>query len=138
MNARLIVASVVGAIVSFLLGWLIFGILAANFYTANMNHFAGLDKMPPDLIALFAANFFFAFMMAYIFDQWAKITTWMEGAKAGAWLSFLWILSFDLFMWAFMNVLGKKVLAVDVLLNAVLGAIIGAVIAFVLGYKKAA
>ena len=138
MNARLLLAAVAGGIVSFFLGWLIFGVLSANFYTAHTNHFVGLDKMQPDLIALVAANLVYAFTFAYVFDQWAKISSWMEGAKAGAWLAFLWVLSFDLFMYAFMNLLHKKAFAMDVVLNVVLGAVIGAVVAFVLGYKKAA
>lgn len=136
MNAKLVIATIAGTIVSFLFGWLVFGMLLQGFYASNSLHYAGLDKMPPDMICLVAANFVYALLLAVISDSWAKAYTWMDGAKVGAIVTVLMVLSFDLFMYAFMNMMGKKLVGVDVVLNLVLGAIVGAVIGICLGYKR--
>lgn len=138
MNARVLIAALAGAVASFLLGWLFYGFLLPDFYAAHSLHYAGLEKMPPNLIGIFVAGFAYTLLMAIIFSNWAAITTLKNGALAGATISLLIALSVDLGMWSTMNLYGRQVVITDVLVNTVMGAVIGAVIAWVLGYKKTA
>lgn len=138
MNARVLIAAVAGAIAYFLLGWLVYGILTPDFYAAHSltQYYIGLEKMPPNFLGIFVAGFAYTLLMAIIFGNWANINTVKNGAIAGTTLSLLFTLSVDLGMWATMNLYGRWIVVVDVLVNAVMGAVIGAVVALVLGYKK--
>ena len=41
MNTKVLLAAIVGGVVAFLLGWLLFGILLADFMDKNMIHYEG-------------------------------------------------------------------------------------------------
>lgn len=137
MNARVLIAALAGAVVFFLLGWLFYGFLLPDFFAAHSIHYEGLEKMPPNFIAIFVSGFAFALMLAVIFGNMASINTLKNGALAGASISLLFALSVDLGLYGTMNLSGRQVVIVDVLVYTVMGTIIGAVIAGVLGYKKA-
>ena len=136
MNVRVILASIAGAIVSFLLGWLVYGMLLSGFYEANTNHFDGLMISPPNLIGIFLSGWVYSLLLAFIFSKWANISSFVPGLIAAACISFLVMLSFDLSFWAMMNLFGKKLLIVDVLVGTAFYAFIGGVVALVLGFKK--
>jgi len=44
MIKKLILAALAGSVIQFLLGWLIYGILLANFMNCNTSHYEGLMK----------------------------------------------------------------------------------------------
>ena len=140
MNARVLIAAFAGAIAYFLLGWLVYGILTPDFYATHSltQYYNGLEKTPPNFLGIFVSGFAYTLLMAIIFGNWANITTIRNGAIAGATLSLLFTLSLDLGMWSTMNLYGRWIVVVDVLMNAVMGTMIGAVVAAVLGYNKTA
>ncbi|MFN8237686.1 MAG: hypothetical protein U0T77_05910 [Chitinophagales bacterium] len=138
MNSRVLIAALAGAVASFLLGWLFYGMLLPDFYAAHSLHYAGLEKTPPNFIGIFVSGFAFTLLIAIIFSNWANINTLKNGALAGATISLLIALSLDLGMWSTMNLYGRQVVIADVLVNTVMGAVIGAVVAWVLGYKQSA
>ena len=138
MNVRVLIAALVGAVVSFFLGWVIYVYIVADFYAAHSltKYYIGLEKMPPNLLGIFVSGFAGTLLLALIFNKWANINTPVEGAKAGAWIFLLIAITIDLYLWSSMNLMGKRVIITDIVINAVVGAIIGAVIAWILGYKK--
>ncbi len=140
MNAEVLIAAFAGAIAYFLLVWLVYGILTPDFYATHSltQYYNGLEKTPPNFLGIFVSGFAYTLLMAIIFGNWANITTIRNGAIAGATLSLLFTLSVDLGMWSTMNLYGRWIVVVDVLVNAAMGAMIGAVVAAVLGYKKTA
>ena len=138
MNARILIAALVGAIISFFLGWLIYGFLVTDFYATHslMKYYVGLEKVHPDLLGIFLSCFAYTLLLAVIFGNMANITTVRNGALAGIAISLLIALSLNLSMWSMMNLYGKSIVLVDTLINAATGGIIGAVIAWIIGYKK--
>jgi hypothetical protein len=136
MNVRVILASLAGAVVSFLLGWLVYGMLLSGYYEANTNHFNGLMINPPNLIGIFLSGWVMSFLFAFIFSKWANISSFVPGLIAAGIISFLIMLSFDLSFWSMMNLFGKKLLVVDVVVGTAFYAFIGGVVALVLGFKK--
>lgn len=135
MLARLLAATVAGGVTFMVLGFVIYGlILEERVMRPNMNTYAGLMNETPVWLPLILANLVSAFLLAYIFEQWAGIRTFVGGLKGGAIVWFLISLSFQLMFLAFMN-LHKNYIppAVDVLGSVVLGAIGGGVIGQVLG-----
>ena len=135
MITRILVAMFVGAIVMFGLGFLIYGLLLADFMKTNMTvEAAKLMIEPPNFILLFASNLAFAWVLALIFERWAGIKTFVTGAIAGAIIAASVALAIDLQFLATMKMLNGFVpVIIDVLAAAVLGGISGGVIGFVLG-----
>ena len=136
MNARLIIATLITAVVNFLLGWLVWGILLMDFYKANTTQYEGLMKDMPNLFLIFLCGILFAFLLAYIFDRWANIRTFSKGFIAGMFLGFLIMAGFDLYLMAGMNLFNVKVIIVDVIANTIVSGILGGITALVLGYGR--
>jgi len=135
MNIRVWVAAIVGTIVMFTLGFLIFGVALASFLKANTIQYAGLMKEPmPDMLPLVLSNFAFAWLYAYIFDQWAGVRTFVGGAIAGITIAVPLALAIDLQYLAFMNIYKSiTVIFVDVIAVAVMNAITGGVMGLIIG-----
>lgn len=138
MLPRVLAATVAGGITFFILGFLIFGLLLEQMVMKpNMNTFPGLMNDPPLWVPLVLGNFVAAFLLAFIFDKWASISTFVGGLKAGAIVWFLMSLFTQLMFIAFMN-LSKNYIPpiVDVVASLVMGGLAGGVIGLVLGMMK--
>lgn len=138
MNNRIIWATLAGGVTSYLLGWLIYGmVLSEN--TSMYGSATGVAKTDmSDMWALILGNFSHAYLFVLIFSRWAGVNTWQGGARTGALLGFLIWLSVDLIMFGTTNVYSLTGVVIDVVVSIVMGAIGGAVIAWVLGYNRAA
>ncbi len=135
MLTRVLAATVAGGITFFILGFIIYAlILDTMVMKPNMITYAGLMNETPVWVPLVLANMVNAFLLAYIFDKWATIRTFIGGLKGGATVMFLIALAMQLFFAAFMNLSKNYMPAVaDVLGSTVMGAIGGGVIGQVLG-----
>ena len=135
MLARLLAATVAGGVTFFVLGFVIYGLLLEErVMRPNMNIYAGLMNETPVWLPLILANLISALLLAYIFEQWAGIRTFIGGMKGGAIVWFLISLSFQLMFLAFMNLHKNYIPPVaDVIGSVVMGAIGGGVIGQVLG-----
>lgn len=136
MSKRALLAALAGAVTSFLAGWVIYGFLLMDYYTANTIVYEGLMKDPPALWGIFVSGFCSSLLFSLIFDKWANIRSFAAGAVAGAWIGFLIMLGFDLSFYSFFNLYHPSLLVVDVLLGTAFNAFIGGVIGFVLGTGK--
>ena len=135
MLTRILAATVAGGITFFFLGFVIYGlILDPMLMKPNMITYAGLMNETPVWIPLVLGNMVSALLLAYIFDKWAGIRTFMGGLLGGAVVWFLMSLAFQLMFLAFMNLSKNYIPAIaDVLGSIVMGAIGGGVIGQVLG-----
>lgn len=135
MLVRILAATVVGGIAFFFIGWLIYGVLLAQYMKDSTISYPGLMKEPmPDMVPLILANLVIAGLFAFVFEYWATIRTFVGGMKGGAIMMFLIALYIDLNYMAFMNIMkGFTPLIVDVLAATVIGAIVGGLIGLVLG-----
>jgi len=134
MNIRVLAATLAGGLTMTLLGWLIFGILLANYLKEHMIQYAGLVKDPPDWFPLIVFNLAFAWLFAFVFDYWATIRTFIGGLRGGALIMLPLVIGIDFQYLAFTNLYtGYAPVIVDVLATTLLGAIAGGVIGLVLG-----
>jgi hypothetical protein len=134
MNVRVLAAAVAGMVVFFLLGWLVWGILLADFMKSHTVEYKGLMRDMPEFIPLVIANLSWAALIAFVFEQWAGIRTFVGGLRGGAIIMFFISLGGDLMSMAMMNLFsGYTALIVDVIAATVVGAITGGVIGLVLG-----
>jgi hypothetical protein len=138
MNTKVLVAALVGAIVAFLLGWVIFGMLLMGYMETNMIAHEGLMKGEDEmnLGLLFASNLVLSLLLAYAAHRMG-VADLKGGLVLGATLGFLFFLSMDLSFMAMMNFYASPMGAVvDVLANTGWCAGIGAAVGFMLGRGK--
>jgi hypothetical protein len=119
----LLLSSVAGGIVYFLLGWLFYDVLFINIYPSGEEE---------NMISVFLGCLTYAVLIAYIYLQWANISLPVTGAKAGAVLGLLYGLSMNFFIYSNMAFNVTNML-LDILITIVCSAIIGGVIAWVIG-----
>lgn len=127
MNTKnLLLSSIAGSIVYFMLGYLFYGILFTNIYPPSDNE---------NLLFVYLGCFTFCFMLAYIFLQWAGITDMMSGLKAGALIGLLYGAAMNFFMYS-SQVANYSNMITDIIINAIMGAIVGGVMAVVISKLK--
>lgn len=123
------------AVVTFLLGWLVFGMLLMDFYKSHTMQYPGLMKDPPIFWAIGAANLAWGLVMAYILNI-AGIRSVAKGFVTGFLIYGLFMAGVDAMFYAQMNLIGMKILAIDVAVNAFFGGISGAVIGYIYSRKS--
>ena len=133
---KILVATIVGSITIFLLGYLIFGILLAPYTGMDDIQYNGLRKVPPDFLLLMLKNIVQAFLLVYIFEYLAAIRTFLGGMKVGAIIMFLTTISLNLNLLSILNLNnGFTANILDVVGETVRMALGGGVMGAVLGWK---
>lgn len=130
MNAKnFLVSGVVGGIVNFLLGWLLYGIIFIDQFplTSEINY---------TMVVL--GSITLGLFVSYIFVKWAQISNWKTGLQAGAVIGLFMALYWDFFinMTKVNADINWQIFGLDVLLTIVATALTGAVIAVVIDKMK--
>ena len=131
---RLLIGTVVGGIVLFFAGYLIFGIVFASFFAANAGTATGVTKDPFNFVALGIGQLAWGAALTLILS-WAGVKSIGQGATTAGIAGLLLFLGFDLTMYATSNTSNLTATLVDPILAAVLFALAGAAIAAVNGKK---
>ncbi len=135
---KILLGALAGGVVYFLLGWLVYGILLADFANAypelKPESVTDITRSPMVMWAMAAGCLVYGLLLAVIFGRWASISTFAAGAKAGAVIALLMALAFDLIWYSLLKTISLNGVLIDPLIACVLGAITGGVIGWVLGY----
>jgi uncharacterized integral membrane protein len=137
MLKQRIMATAAGFVVFFMLGWVVYGMLLMDFFTTNAGSATGVPRSDADMIwwALIVGNIMQVYLLVYIFGNWANITTFSGGAKAGAIIGLIMGLGIDLTFYATTNMMNLTATLVDPLVITVMYSITGGVVGWVLGRK---
>lgn len=135
MNTKVLVGGVIGGVVFFLLGFLIWGLALMSV----MEKYSNMACMRPEedfnMILMGISNILWGLAYAYIFSK-ANINSFSAGAVSGAIVAVLIGLSIDLAMYSYTTMSTSLTPAfINVAANGVLGAVGGGVIAWWLGRK---
>jgi hypothetical protein len=134
MNSqKFILGGLVGGILYFLLGYVVYGMLLKNFFDQN-----GMAVNMDNIVwwAMIVGNLAAGFLLAYILGK-ANVSSVVGGAGVGFIVGLLMGLSFDLTMYGIGHGLTSlQAVACDVAAGAVITAISGAGIGWVLGMSK--
>jgi hypothetical protein len=139
MNTKkFLIGGIVGGVVFFLLGYLIYGVLLQNFMKEHPGTATGFQKDMKEFQwwALVLGNLLSGFLLAYIFAK-ANIVSVANGLITGAIIGFLMSASHDSITYAVSNLMSKQGVVADVVGFTVLSAVAGAVIALVMGMGRA-
>lgn len=83
---KILLATLLGTIVYFLFGWLVFEGILGKYMHANTTQIAGFKKTETEssMLMLLVSCAAYALLLAILMGQWAQVTTFREGLKIGA------------------------------------------------------
>lgn len=125
MNKSLIISTITGTIVYFLLGWLFYGVLFTDLYPA-----------PESMLFIVLGSLFYVLVFSYTYTRWANISTFKTGAIAGLILGLLLSFSMYFFMTASDGVLNLEHFVTEAFVSGVSTAIMGGVVGLTIGKAK--
>lgn len=141
MNSnKFLIAGIVGGVVFFLLGWLLYGMALTSFFNDNLWASNMMKEKPDPMWALIIGQLVSGFFLAYIIGK-ANVSSVGGGAMIGFVAGLLICIGFDLTFYGvgnFYSASPLKGIAVDAIVSAALSAITGAVIGWVYGMGKKA
>ena len=134
---KLFIGGIVGGILFFLLGWLIYGNLLLNFMHDNPGPAGNLDRTDKDMEFLYIAigSLLQGFLIAYIFVK-ANVSSVGSGFITGGVVGLLMTAGIDCIMYGTSTILSKKMMAADVAAATVMAAVIGAIVGLVMNVGK--
>jgi hypothetical protein len=131
------IGTLVGGVILFLLGYLVYGVLLASFYEANVGSASGVSKGDDmSLPLIFIGNLALGALLSYVYLQWANISTFASGFRAAFILGLLMTMSWNLINFGSTNIMNLTGALVDIIVYAVMIGITGGVIGVVLGRTK--
>ncbi|HTH51462.1 MAG TPA: hypothetical protein VL501_05995 [Pyrinomonadaceae bacterium] len=138
MMIRIVVAGIVGTIVSMVAGFLVWGMLLSSYMQSTLTPAAkAVLSEQPRMLPFIVAQLGFGFFYAFVLERWAGARSAVSGLFAGAILGFFYALITNLMNDAFfINMhIGANTppMIVDIAAGTVVGGIIGAAEGLVLG-----
>lgn len=132
---KFLFGTLAGGIAFFLLGYLFYGLVLMNFYSAHAGSATGVSKSMEEMGwgALILGNFAFGALLTYIFLKWANITTFVSGASGGSVIGLLMGLSYNLTSFGTTNIMDLTAALTDVVVSCLMTAIVGGIVGLVLG-----
>ncbi len=133
---KFLTGTVVGGITYFILGFLFYGLLLADFFEAQSGG-ADVMRAEDEMVwwALILGNFLYAAFLTYIFMKWAQISTFKSGLRAGAIIGIFLGLAYNLVYYGTSTLMTLTGALADVVLSTAIAAIVGGVIGAVLQVK---
>ena len=134
---KLLIGGIVGGILYFGLGYLVYGNLLMNFMKDHPGTATGIDRTMEEFqfMYLTIGNLAMGFLLAYIFVK-GNINSAASGLVTGGIVGLLVSVGFDSVMYATTNIISKTAMAADVAAFTVISAIVGAIVGMVMGMGK--
>jgi len=132
---KILTAGLVGGLVAFILGFLVWGLALSSFMESNIGSASGVMKDEADFlwIPMILGHISWGIFFAYIFGQWANISTFATGASAGATLGFLIAFTYDMINLGSTNLMNITGTIVNIIAMTIVSALVGGVVGLVLG-----
>ena len=133
---KIIRGTVFGGIAYFLLGWLVWGILLMDFYSANMNQCANRTDGQMVWRAIILTNLVMALLLTLIL-HWAKAKTILDGLKFGALFGLLYGSALAFSFWSMSTMyLTAGAMVTDIVVTVAVMAVLGLVIVLTWGKDR--
>jgi len=131
MNAKMLIAGVLGGLAFFLLGWLIYGIILAD----SMEGGACMRAHDAMLLHwILIGNLFTGIAISYAFSKMGSVTTFGSGAMTGGIFGLLLVVGWDSLMYGTSTMMeNPNLILMDAIMAAVMWAIGGGIVAWWLG-----
>lgn len=132
----MIVGGIIGAVLFFLLGWLVYGMLFMDMMAGYMNTACTRPMEEMNMGLMVVGNLGFGFLYAYVLSSSERFASMQGGAIGGAVLGLLMSLSYDCMIYAQSTMMTSfNGVIFDVVTWTILSAVVGGVIGWWLGRK---
>jgi uncharacterized membrane protein len=129
---KLVMGSVIGAVLLFALGYVIFDVLFLDYYAANAGAAAAGLRESQIYWAIILGSLGYGALVTYVVSKQGGPATLAGGLKGGALAGFLvWVMA-DFTIYGYLDLWNLTVTVLDIVLETVRAAITGAVISLVL------
>ena len=112
MNSKTLIAALLGGLTLFVMGYIVYGLLLADFYSTSV------DRAEPLILYIVLGELVVGYLIAWVFSQTGTSTV-ADGAKVGAILGFLLALSIGLITYGVYEMAELSTHLVDSLVGAV-------------------
>jgi hypothetical protein len=129
---RLVIGTLVGGIVVYVLGYLIFILAFGSFYAANLGSATGVTRDPEIMWAVFLGSCAYAALITVMIGITGGVITTAAAMKRGAIVGFLLWLAADFILYGATNMANLTRTAVDPVLELIRGGISGGIIGVLL------
>ncbi len=136
---KLLMGGIVGGILYFGLGYLVYGNLLMKFMQDHPGTALNVDRAEADIqfMYLIIGNLAQGFLLAYIFVK-GNVGSLGSGLVTGGIVGLLMCVGINSIMYAVSNITSKTAMAADVAAFTVISAVVGAVVGAVMGMGKKA
>lgn len=136
MSTKTLVGGVIGGIVFFLLGWLLYGILLTDTMAQYSNAACSKPMEQMNMGLMVAGNLFWGLAFSYILSNWNGTMSVATGGTVGAIVGLLIGVAYDLMMYSTTTMMNSMTgVAIDVVVSAIMCGIAGAAIGWWLARK---
>ncbi len=135
MNTKTLISGIVAGIVTFFVGYLIYGVIMADYFMSTMPSFPGLIKDPMEIWSIGVGNLIWGILLAWMLNA-AGVVSASKGATYAAIAFFLYTLGSGFIVFGQMNMYTIQGIFVEGLCSAVMMATGGAVAGWMLGRGK--
>lgn len=132
MNTKTLVTGIVAGIVAFFAGYLIYGIIMADYFMSAMPSYPGLMKDPEEIWAIGVGSLIWGILLAWSLNA-AGVVTAARGATYAATAFFLYALGSCFIVYGQMNMYPIQGVFVEAVCTAIMMAAAGAVAGWMLG-----
>jgi len=126
---------IAGAVTTFLLGWVIFGMLLMDLMNKHPGAAGNIGRATPEFLYLALGNVVMGFLFAYLFIK-ANINSLGSGFINGGIIGLLMSAGYNCIWYGTSIAVSKTGMAIDVAGSTVMFAISGAVVGLVVGMGK--
>jgi hypothetical protein len=132
---KVLIGGILGGVVYFFLGWLLWGVILKETMAAPADIQSVIEIPEEEMRISFMAIscIVWGIFIAFIFNKWASISTFMGGLKGGAIIGVFVSLTVGTAMYSMYTFTSLQNIALDTITNAVASGITGGVIGWYLG-----
>ncbi len=135
MEKKIILSTLAGTVALFLVGGLIFGLALASMMEDWMKALGDCAVTGQPMLQIALANLVMALLLSILLNKFG-VNSFKGGAINAAWIAFLIIVWFDIWMFATLKAMDFKMMMMDVIGNTLTIALGGGVIGWALGKVK--
>ena len=129
---RLLIGSIAGGVVMYIVGYVFWGMIFADFFADNAGSAEGVPRETVIIWAAALGTLFYAALVTMTIEARSGATSVVDGLKAGAIVGFLVWGTADFIFYGHFNLSNLNATIADIVREAVRGGIGGAVVAVVL------
>lgn len=134
-SKKFVIATLVGTVVNFVLGGLIYGVLFAGFFAEHMGVVPGVARPEPLMWAIAVSELAGAALLTLLIGVRGKGSSLADGLQVGAAIGFILSIFMDFNVYGTTNIADMTSILVDPVLGTLRFAITGAVVGTVVGRK---